>query len=60
MIAPSIHVATILRERRVRRTCTADTHFRKFDFLEVTNPLPYCRRLDSHRAAAAPDMASRA
>ncbi len=39
-LVPDAHVATILREHGVRRIYTADTDFRKFDFLEVINPLP--------------------
>jgi predicted nucleic acid-binding protein len=31
-------VATVLREHGIRRFDTADTDFRKFDFLEVVNP----------------------
>ena len=38
-LVPDAHVATILREHGVRRVYTADTDFRKFDFLEVINPL---------------------
>jgi len=38
-LVPDAHVATILREHGVRRLYTADTDFRKFDFLEVINPL---------------------
>ncbi len=38
-LVPDAHVATILREHGVRRIYTADTDFRKFDFLEVVNPL---------------------
>jgi len=38
-LVPDAHVATILREHGVRRIYTADTDFRKFDFLEVINPL---------------------
>ena len=38
-LVPDAHVATILREHGVRRLYTADTDFRKFDFLEVVNPL---------------------
>jgi predicted nucleic acid-binding protein len=32
-------VVTVLQEHGVRRSDTADTDFRKFDFLEVVNPL---------------------
>ena len=38
-LVPDAHVATILREHGVRRIYTADTDFRKFDFLEAINPL---------------------
>lgn len=38
-LVPDAHVATILRENGVRRIYTADTDFRKFEFLEVVNPL---------------------
>jgi len=38
-LVPDAYVATILREHGVRRLYTADTDFRKFDFLEVINPL---------------------
>ena len=38
-LVPDAHVATILREHGVRRIYTADTDFRKFDFLKVLNPL---------------------
>jgi toxin-antitoxin system PIN domain toxin len=38
-LVPDAQVATILREHGVRRLYTADTDFRKFDFLEVVNPL---------------------
>jgi len=38
-LVPDAHVATILREHGVRRIYTADTDYRKFDFLEVINPL---------------------
>lgn len=38
-LVPDAHIATILREHGVRRLYTADTNFRKFDFLEVVNPL---------------------
>ncbi|HEY5894634.1 MAG TPA: TA system VapC family ribonuclease toxin [Chthoniobacterales bacterium] len=33
------HLATILREHGVRRLYTADADFRKFEFLDVVNPL---------------------
>ena len=35
---PDAHIATILRQHGVRRIYTADSDFRKFDFLEVVNP----------------------
>jgi len=38
-LVPDAHVATILRQHGVRRIYTADTDFRKFEFLEVINPL---------------------
>lgn len=38
-LVPDAHLATILRQHGVRRIYTADTDFRKFDFLEVINPL---------------------
>lgn len=38
-LVPDAHIATILREHGVRRVYTTDTDFRKFDFLEVINPL---------------------
>jgi predicted nucleic acid-binding protein len=38
-LVPDAHVATILHEHGVRRIYTADTDFRKFEFLEVINPL---------------------
>ncbi len=38
-LVPDAHIATILRQHGVRRIYTADTDFRKFDFLEVVNPL---------------------
>ncbi len=38
-LVPDANVATILREHGVRRLYTADTDFRKFEFLEVINPL---------------------
>ena len=39
-LVPDAHIATILRQHGVRRFYTADTDFKKFDFLEVVNPLP--------------------
>lgn len=38
-LVPDAHIATILRQHGVGRIYTADTDFRKFDFLEVINPL---------------------
>lgn len=38
-LVPDAHIATILRQHGVGRIYTADTDFRKFDFLEVVNPL---------------------
>lgn len=38
-LVPDAHVATILRQHGVRRIYTADSDFRKFEFLEVINPL---------------------
>jgi len=38
-LVPDAHVATILRQHGVRRIHAADTDFRKFEFLEVINPL---------------------
>jgi toxin-antitoxin system PIN domain toxin len=38
-LVPDAHLATILRQHGVSRIYTADTEFRKFDFLEVINPL---------------------
>jgi toxin-antitoxin system PIN domain toxin len=38
-LVPDAHLATILREHGVRRIYTADTDLRRFDFLEVVNPL---------------------
>jgi len=38
-LVPDAHIATLLRQHGVRRIYTADTDFRKFDFLEVINPL---------------------
>lgn len=38
-LVPDAHIATILRQHGVKRIYTADTDFRKFDFLEVINPL---------------------
>jgi toxin-antitoxin system PIN domain toxin len=38
-LVPDAHIATLLRQHGVGRIYTADTDFRKFDFLEVVNPL---------------------
>ena len=38
-LVPDAQVATILLQHGVRRIYSADTDFRKFDFLEVINPL---------------------
>lgn len=38
-LVPDAHVATLLLQHGVRRIYSADTDFRKFDFLEVINPL---------------------
>lgn len=38
-LVPDAHIATILRQHGVKRIYTADSDFRKFDFLEVINPL---------------------
>ncbi len=38
-LVPDAHIATILRQHGVGRIYTADTDFRKFEFLEVINPL---------------------
>lgn len=38
-LVPDAHIATILRQHGVGRIYTADTDFRKFEFLEVVNPL---------------------
>ena len=38
-LVPDAHIATILQQHGVRRIYTADSDFRKFDFLEVINPL---------------------
>lgn len=38
-LVPDAHIATILRQHGVTRIYTADSDFRKFDFLEVLNPL---------------------
>ena len=38
-LVPDAQIATILRQHGVRKFYTADTDFKKFDFLEVVNPL---------------------
>ncbi|MGC9451874.1 MAG: TA system VapC family ribonuclease toxin [Oceanipulchritudo sp.] len=38
-LVPDAHIAAILRQHGVRRIYTADSDFKKFDFLEVCNPL---------------------
>ena len=38
-LVPDAHIATILRQHGVGTIYTADTDFRKFEFLEVVNPL---------------------
>lgn len=38
-LVPDAHLAVLLREHGVKRLYTLDTDFRKFDFLEVVNPL---------------------
>ena len=38
-IVPDIHLAAILRQHGVRRLYTRDRDFRKFDFLDVRDPL---------------------
>lgn len=38
-LVPDAHLAVILREHGVRRLYSAERDFRKFDFLEVVNPL---------------------
>jgi toxin-antitoxin system PIN domain toxin len=37
-IVPDAHLAAVLRQHGVRRLYTADRDFRKFDFLQVTDP----------------------
>ena len=34
-----LHTAVIMREHSVKRTCTRDSDFRRFPFLEVVDPL---------------------
>ena len=38
-LVPDAHLAVILQEHGVKKLYSADTDFRKFDFLEVINPL---------------------
>lgn len=38
-LVPDAHIATLLRQHGVERIYTNDADFRKFDFLEVVNPL---------------------
>ena len=38
-LVPDAHLSLILRQHGVSRIYTADADFRKFDFLEVINPL---------------------
>lgn len=38
-LVPDAHIATILLQNGVRRMYSADSDFRKFDFLDVVNPL---------------------
>jgi toxin-antitoxin system PIN domain toxin len=38
-LVPDAHLAVILREHGVGRLYSADADFRKFDFLDVVNPL---------------------
>lgn len=38
-LVPDAHIAAILRQHGVNRIYTADSDFKKFDFLEVLNPL---------------------
>lgn len=33
------HTAILMREHGIRRVCTRDTHFHRFPFLEVVDPL---------------------
>ena len=37
-LVPDAHLATLLRQHGVTRIYTADSDFRKFDFLDVKNP----------------------
>jgi toxin-antitoxin system PIN domain toxin len=38
-LVPDAHLATLLRQHGVRKIYTSDTDFKKFDFLQVLNPL---------------------
>lgn len=38
-LVPDAHLAVILQEHGVKRLYTTDADFRKFDFLEIINPL---------------------
>jgi toxin-antitoxin system PIN domain toxin len=38
-LVPDAHLATLLRQHGVRRLYTTDADFRRFDFLEVRDPL---------------------
>ncbi|HKK18903.1 MAG TPA: TA system VapC family ribonuclease toxin [Opitutales bacterium] len=38
-LVPDAHIATILHQHGVERIYTVDSDFRKFDFLDVINPL---------------------
>lgn len=38
-LVPDAHLAALLRQHGVRRIYSTDTDFKKFDFLEVRNPL---------------------
>lgn len=38
-LVPDAHIATILHQHGVERIYTADSDFKKFDFLDVINPL---------------------
>ena len=38
-LVPDAHLAVILQEHGVRRLYSADTDFRKFDFIEIVDPL---------------------
>ena len=38
-LVPDAHLAALLRQHGVRTLYTADTDFKKFDFLDVRNPL---------------------